>query len=390
MSPRGQLEFRLALTGIVVVLVLALSLLFGRSAQVGSRLADIDPADPATSTLPPASTRSVTTPQPVAVAEGQTGLAIPVAEQSVSATPPSDTEPFTNVSTYRASVVVMVTPQTEAQARQVLATQSGVLHVAGITVTTTSLGGVSARIAEVDPDSYRPFTPPATANYQPLWQRIQAGDVAVTHEFGTTHDVPLGSRLATGLVLATGDPQSFRVGAFATNGTPPVADAILAEGRLAGDSAGVSGTRELLVALDPLASPTATAELLLAAGFEAREIPDPRLPPSDTVLPSGGITPDNVWDFLAQCESSGDWHINTGNGYYGGVQFLPESWAAVGGQGLPHENSREEQIYRATLLWQIQGWEAWPQCARRLGLIVDPPPEPSEQPTGSVRTESPE
>ena len=169
------------------------------------------------------------------------------------------------------------------------------------------------------------------------------------------------------------------MGALATNGTPPVADAIVLAGTLPDE-----GVHRLLVGLEPTASPTATVELLTAAGFDAEEIPDPRIPRSDTVIPVGGITPENVWDHLAMCESSGDWHINTGNGYYGGVQFLPESWAAVGGIGLPHEHPREEQIYRATLLWQIQGWEAWPQCARKLGLIIDPPPEPSATPAEAV------
>ncbi len=141
----------------------------------------------------------------------------------------------------------------------------------------------------------------------------------------------------------------------------------------AGDGAWASLSNSVratvLVALDPATSPDVAAEALAAhLDGEAEVVPDPRRP-HETVVPSGGITPENVWDHLALCESSGDWGINTGNGYYGGLQFLPESWALVGGTGLPHQHSREEQIHRATLLWQIQGWEAWPQCARRLGLL---------------------
>ena len=79
-----------------------------------------------------------------------------------------------------------------------------------------------------------------------------------------------------------------------------------------------------------------------------------------------------MWDVLAGCESSGDWHANTGNGYYGGLQFLPESWWLVGGQGMPHEASREEQIRRAELLLARQGWVAWPVCSIRVGLRSDP------------------
>ncbi|MCP3938438.1 MAG: transglycosylase family protein [Actinomycetia bacterium] len=75
-----------------------------------------------------------------------------------------------------------------------------------------------------------------------------------------------------------------------------------------------------------------------------------------------------IWDALARCESNGRWDINTGNGYYGGIQFSPSSWWSVGGEGYPHQASREEQIYRGELLLDIQGWGAWPGCTRKLGL----------------------
>jgi len=75
-----------------------------------------------------------------------------------------------------------------------------------------------------------------------------------------------------------------------------------------------------------------------------------------------------IWDALAECESTSDWAINTGNGFYGGIQFTPRSWRAVGGEGYPHEATRVEQIYRGELLKEIQGWGAWPGCTRKLGL----------------------
>jgi hypothetical protein len=76
-----------------------------------------------------------------------------------------------------------------------------------------------------------------------------------------------------------------------------------------------------------------------------------------------------IWDGIAQCESGGNWSINTGNGYYGGLQFALSSWRAVGGSGYPHQHSRAEQIYRGERLQKLQGWGAWPTCARRLGLL---------------------
>ena len=75
-----------------------------------------------------------------------------------------------------------------------------------------------------------------------------------------------------------------------------------------------------------------------------------------------------IWDRLAQCESGGNWSINTGNGYYGGLQFSLSSWRAVGGSGYPHHHSRLEQIYRGERLQKIQGWGAWPACSRKIGL----------------------
>ncbi len=75
-----------------------------------------------------------------------------------------------------------------------------------------------------------------------------------------------------------------------------------------------------------------------------------------------------TWEALAECESNGRWDINTGNGYYGGIQFAPTSWWAVGGEGYPHNAAREEQIYRGELLLDMQGWGAWPGCTRKLGL----------------------
>jgi resuscitation-promoting factor RpfB len=85
---------------------------------------------------------------------------------------------------------------------------------------------------------------------------------------------------------------------------------------------------------------------------------------------SSGSTPasGSVWDRLAQCESGGNWSINTGNGYYGGLQFSLSTWRAYGGSGYPHQNSRAEQIAIAQKLQAAAGWGQWPACSRKLGL----------------------
>lgn len=83
-------------------------------------------------------------------------------------------------------------------------------------------------------------------------------------------------------------------------------------------------------------------------------------------VPSG-----SVWDQLAQCESGGNWSINTGNGYFGGIQFSTQSWlAAGGGQYAPRADlaTREQQIAIGEKLKSMQGWGAWPACSSKLGL----------------------
>lgn len=80
------------------------------------------------------------------------------------------------------------------------------------------------------------------------------------------------------------------------------------------------------------------------------------------------VTNGSIWDSLAACEAGGNWAINTGNGYYGGLQFTISSWQAVGGSGLPSDASRAEQIQRGEMLLARQGWGAWPACAAKLGL----------------------
>ena len=75
-----------------------------------------------------------------------------------------------------------------------------------------------------------------------------------------------------------------------------------------------------------------------------------------------------VWDRLAQCESGGNWGINTGNGYSGGLQFSAGTWRANGGSGSANNASRAEQIRVAERIRASQGWGAWPACSSRLGL----------------------
>ena len=81
---------------------------------------------------------------------------------------------------------------------------------------------------------------------------------------------------------------------------------------------------------------------------------------------AGTANADSVnWDAVAACESGGNWAINTGNGYYGGLQFTMGTWQSNGGSGSPHNASREEQIRVAENVLQSQGIGAWPSCGGR-------------------------
>lgn len=78
------------------------------------------------------------------------------------------------------------------------------------------------------------------------------------------------------------------------------------------------------------------------------------------------VAPHRAWfERVAVCESNSRWDINTGNGFFGGLQFSLLSWRSVGGTGFPHEASKLEQLYRGVLLLRRQGPGAWPVCSRR-------------------------
>ena len=81
--------------------------------------------------------------------------------------------------------------------------------------------------------------------------------------------------------------------------------------------------------------------------------------------------PRSDWETLAQCESGGNWNINNGNGFSGGLQFTPSTWAAYGGTAYApeaHMAPREQQIAVAEKVQASQGWGAWPACTSKLGI----------------------
>ncbi|MDH6520102.1 hypothetical protein M2164_006717 [Streptomyces sp. SAI-208] len=98
-----------------------------------------------------------------------------------------------------------------------------------------------------------------------------------------------------------------------------------------------------------------------------------------------------VWDRIAQCESGGNWHISTGNGYYGGLQFSAGTWRAYGGTAYAPTADRatkSQQIAVATKVQRAQGWGAWPTCSARAGAYGSAPAAASGPADTSSATEA--
>ena len=92
-------------------------------------------------------------------------------------------------------------------------------------------------------------------------------------------------------------------------------------------------------------------------------------PPATTPAPAPPPSPlGGVWAELRQCESGGDYAIDTGNGYYGAYQFSAATWHGLGFTGLPNQAPPAVQDEAAVELQARSGWGQWPACSRRLGL----------------------
>jgi hypothetical protein len=114
--------------------------------------------------------------------------------------------------------------------------------------------------------------------------------------------------------------------------------------------------------------PSQTRKFVAAAGVTGAGIALP-------LITAGGASAvsDSTWDKVAQCESGGDWAVNTGNGFYGGLQFTQSTWAAYGGTAYadrPDRATKDQQIAVAEKVLADQGPGAWPVCSARAGLTA--------------------
>ena len=129
---------------------------------------------------------------------------------------------------------------------------------------------------------------------------------------------------------------------------------------------------------------TESAGLQATEELHASAVPTPAAAPMEATLNSAAAPPappapqrvvtyagNSVWDDLARCESGGNWAINSGNGYYGGLQFSLGTWQQYGGTefaAYPHQATRDEQIITAERLRAVRGYAPWPACRAKLGL----------------------
>lgn len=134
-----------------------------------------------------------------------------------------------------------------------------------------------------------------------------------------------------------------------------------------------SESTEMPLRIKPVA-PIATAEIKTVAQVQPKPVPKPRTKAQKKSTPKPKHSYKNVnggsWDTLAACESSGNWSINTGNGYYGGLQFNQATWVSAGGlKYAPRADlaTKAEQIVVAESLRSKRGLQPW-ECAGKLGL----------------------
>ena len=116
---------------------------------------------------------------------------------------------------------------------------------------------------------------------------------------------------------------------------------------------------------------TAPKERVIIRGTKKADKGEGKDKGSNTGAAAPAVANGSVWDQLAQCEAGGDWSINTGNGFSGGLQFTPSTWAAFGGTEYApaaHMATREQQIAVAERVQAGQGWGAWPACTSKMGL----------------------
>jgi hypothetical protein len=132
----------------------------------------------------------------------------------------------------------------------------------------------------------------------------------------------------------------------------------------------VQGQLARLVAAQLAAQQAAAAKSQAAQGTSGNQTGPPSLTGTQGIgtspIPNGSLSQD--FAELRNCEASGDYQTNTGNGYYGAYQFALATWLGLGETGLPNDAPPAVQDAAAYLLYQRDGWHPWPACSALLNL----------------------
>ncbi|MDQ1746092.1 MAG: hypothetical protein QOD07_355 [Frankiaceae bacterium] len=122
-------------------------------------------------------------------------------------------------------------------------------------------------------------------------------------------------------------------------------------------------------------APSTTSQIVTRTTVGATALALPVVALGPGLTGAADAATESQWDNVAQCESGGNWHINTGNGYYGGLQFAQRTWVSFNGTQYASRAdlaTKTEQITVAERVLARQGWGAWPVCSHRRGPAVGP------------------
>jgi len=206
-------------------------------------------------------------------------------------------------------------------------------------------------------------------------------DASALHDLAPTGPPAIPDRLPT-----TEVPVSAAISAIAAVTPGTVAPAVVYNAAAPTTvAAPITTTTKAPVRQAPAPTTTTTAKPKLAALIApVTTTTKPPAPATTTTKPAPSTTVASVapalrpgdpdvaatWDQLARCESNSNWAANTGNGYYGGLQFSLATWQNLGGTGYPQQATKATQIAMGKKLYKRSGWKAWPGCSRKLGWIA--------------------
>lgn len=272
-----RLSARTARTVIgVAVVVLASTNVMG--AVTGATPADDEgagPLQPATSAPVAAATAveefdAYDAPAPPNLPQGEDALALALPNLPQAAALPAPPSVPADVVVQRPTLRLPQVDDAESLAAA-LAAVEGVTGTATVEVGEVAVQTAGATetltLAAVDPLAFRPLTPEVSATYPQLWERLLAGDAAFTHDVGhrfAAMAVPLGS------TVPVGDDGTLRIGAYASNGIPPVADAVVSQETAR--SLGLEGRTEVLIAVADGSDPAALAQQIAQVAGVAPEV----------------------------------------------------------------------------------------------------------------------